>query len=721
MIKISKAIRIPAILAGGLLALAAFATAGQSADAKLTVTVLSSRPDMVSGGDALVEISAPAGTTAATLTAGGRDVSSSLAAGPSPNTWRGLVSGLPVGKTDLVARAGNKSAKIAVTNYPITGPIFSGPHLTPYQCRTEQSGLGKALDANCSVATRTDYFYRSSDAAGTLKPWPTGPRPTDIRNITTIEGKTVPYIVKIESGTINRTIYRIGILDDPATPAKQDGWNGRFAVSFGGGAGANYNQGANQVREGYSDLYLSRGFAYMVATELVNGLHGNAILQGETLAMLKEHFIETYGPPKWTVGTGGSGGAIQQLTITQMYPGLLDGLQPSVSFPDGSLHVPDCGILQRYFAASAQRWPIEKQQAVIGFSAGRGANGQTYSTCQSWDASFVPVSRSNNKRGCGLLKADGTPDLDTPYDKERNPTGPRCSVADLRGAIYGHNPKTGFVYSELDNVGVQYGLGALNDGKITLDEFIDLNEKVGGFNRDGDYVATRQAGEMPAIRAAYKSGLLNHFGGGLPNVPIVNTRGYSDNIGDIHSRERDLVIRERLKRAAGDADNQIIWVSGPAPQAPGAAPAGRGGAAGGQAANVNLSVLSLDIVTRWLDAMAADPAPLNHAKVVRHKPADAVDAYWVGNTRTNEVAGYDPNSGFNQAFPLHTEPRIVAGEPWTVDVIKCRLKPVRARDYKATPTADQLARLKRVFPQGVCDYSKPSAGSTKFGGTWQRF
>ena len=30
---------------------------------------------------------------------------------------------------------------------------------------------------------------------------------------TTSEGKTVPYLVKVESGTINRTIYRIATLE----------------------------------------------------------------------------------------------------------------------------------------------------------------------------------------------------------------------------------------------------------------------------------------------------------------------------------------------------------------------------------------------------------------------------------------------------------------------------------------------------------------------------
>src|SRR6202008_1172565 len=150
------------------------------------------------------------------------------------------------------------------------------------------------------------------------------------------DGKTGPYIVRVDSGTINRTIYRIAILDaaDPPLPATQwkpgAGWNHKLAVSFGGGAGTQYNQGVNQAADSLNDLYLSRGFAHLIATELVNQLHGNAVLQGEALMMLKEYFIENYGVPRWTVGSGGSGGAIQQLLITEIYPGLLDGLQPQL-------------------------------------------------------------------------------------------------------------------------------------------------------------------------------------------------------------------------------------------------------------------------------------------------------------------------------------------------------------------------------------------------------
>ena len=76
-------------------------------------------------------------------------------------------------------------------------------------------GPGEPLDADCSARQKIEYFYRASDS--TFKPLanPTGPRPSDLVNTTTNDGKTVPYIVRVDSGTINRSIYRVAILDDP--------------------------------------------------------------------------------------------------------------------------------------------------------------------------------------------------------------------------------------------------------------------------------------------------------------------------------------------------------------------------------------------------------------------------------------------------------------------------------------------------------------------------
>ena len=42
-------------------------------------------------------------------------------------------------------------------------------------------------------------------------------------------------------------------------------------------------------------------------------------------------------------------------------------------------------------------------------------------------------------------------------------------------------------------------------------------------------------------------------------------------------------------------------------------------------------------------------------------------------------------------------------------------------DYKPAFSDAQLSRLKRVFPAGVCDFSKPGVGRVPFGGVWQRY
>lgn len=170
----------------------------------------------------------------------------------------------------------------------------------------------------------------------------------------------------------------------------------------------------------------------------MNQLHSNAVLQGETLMMLKEYFIERYGVPKWMVGNGGSGGAIQQLLITQMFPGLLDGLQPTVAFPDSSLHTSDCGLLQNYCRkVDPNVWTDAKKQAVEGFTKG---------TCPAWERSFVPVLTATNVRGCALN------DVSKVYDPVKNPKGARCTVQEMRVNIYGRDPKTGFARRPQDNV-----------------------------------------------------------------------------------------------------------------------------------------------------------------------------------------------------------------------------------------------------------------------------
>jgi hypothetical protein len=438
----------------------------------------------------------------------------------------------------------------------------------------------------------------------------------------------------------------------------------------------------------------------MISTELVNQQHGNAVLQGEALMMLKEYFIERYGVPKWTVGYGGSGGAIQQLVITEIYPGLLDGLQPTLSFPDSSLHTADAGLLQNFWKKSDPAvWADAKKAAVEGFTKGTSA---------AWERSFVPVLTATNAKGCAMNDAGKI------YDPVKNPKGARCTMQEMRVNIYGRDPKTGFARKPQDNVGLQYGLAALNDGAISVDEFLELNEKIGGNDIDGNFVPQRSVGDPIALRALYASGLINSGGGGLANVPILHARPYTDPIGDIHDRHRDLTIRARLQRANGRSDNQVIWI--------GPARARNQAAQGGQEGGVELAALSLDTVNRWLDDMAADPAPLSTDKVVRHKPDEAVDACWdAEGKKIAETASFDGKGKCNALYPVHSEPRLVAGAPLANDVNKCRLKPIDFSDYKATFTEAQKARMRAVFSTGVCDFSKPGVGQGPIKGTYQKY
>lgn len=583
-----------------------------------TIATVSARNDLIAGGQVLVRIDVGAHILLdhVTIALNDGDVTGAFRQeSPGSHTLVGLVAGLKLGDNLLEAfqvktpGAGNsheqpiQSASLALTNFPISGPVTSGPHMTPYECRTVQSNMGQPLDADCSATTRVDFFYRTT--ARTFAPLtdPTGPRPADLAFTTTNDGKTVPYIVRVESGTIDRTIYRIAVLDDPGTApfVPGPGWNRKLVVSFGGGCDAEYDQGVNQAANALSDNELSRGFAFAISSELVNNLHCNAALQGEDLMMLKQHFIETYGKPKWTLGLGGSGGAIQQYLIAEMFPGLLDGLQPSLSFPDSQLvSVQECRLLVNVYKNDPTRWTEAKQDAV---------NGYAPTTCESWASSFANTNLSTtgvSSPPCGLL------DQSLVFNPVTNPEGARCDVQDMQVNILGRDPTTGFARSPGDNTGVQYGLAALNSGAITPDDFIELNGHVGGFDVNGNIVSERSVGDPVAVVRIYQSGLLNGGGGGLGLIPILTQRIYLDllagNAANIHDRFEDFVIRARLQRTNGSAENQVIWTAGLAGLAHGLG-------------DTTLAALSVDTMNQWLDNIAADAQPASLEKVVRNKPA----------------------------------------------------------------------------------------------------
>ncbi|MDB6001506.1 MAG: hypothetical protein JWP52_3205 [Rhizobacter sp.] len=693
----------------------------------LKLTVLSSTsPEWVSGGDALVKVDGdfPTGSTVH-VKVNGTDVSSAFAVDPVDGKPVGLVTGMTNGKNTLSAelvRAGetnvSSTTSLDVTNYPRSGPMFSGPFETPFACETQTflladgSNLGAPLDANCSIATRVDYVYRTTATSGAqFKPLTalTGALPADVARTTTNTGASVPYVVRIETGTTNRAIYQTAVLHDPTAEAAPSpvklpaGWNHRLVYTFGGGCtGGWYRQGSNTGGV-LDDNILKQGYAMASSSLNVFGNNCQDLTAAESMAMVKERFIETYGRPTYTIGWGCSGGSYQQHQIADNYPGLLDGILPGCSFPEVAFatvySITDQRLLGNYFQNKVPgTFSDEQQRLVAGVQ-----NVKTIYTGTVYDGAmriapnvFCPAQVPVAKR----------------YNATTNPTGVRCDVYDHQVNVFGKDPATGFALRPIDNVGVQYGLAALNAGAISVDQFLDINQAVGGYDNDANFVATRTLGNTSAMRAAYQTGRLTNGGGGLRDIPIIDYRAYADDqaIGDIHLRYHSFSMRERLRKANGDADNQVMLHED-----------FRYGY------YTSASPLLLDALKQmdlWLANIAADTASGSaHAKVVRNKPATLQEGCMTRDatpTKINEKM--ERTSGQCAAlYPAPGAPRFVAGASIAADVIKCQVKPVALSDYTPAFTPAQQTRLNTVFPQGVCDWTKAGVEQQGLRGTWLSF
>jgi hypothetical protein len=109
-------------------------------------------------------------------------------------------------------------------------------------------------------------------------------------------------------------------------------------------------------------------------------------------------------------------------------------------------------------------------------------------------------------------------------------------------------------------------------------------------------------------------------------------------------------------------------------------------------------------------------------KVARDKPSGLADACWTTEgEKIVEPLTFDGKSRCNDLYPAHADPRMVAGAPLRDDILKCALKPVDLKDYNQPLTPEQVGRLKAVFPQGVCDYSRQGVGQQRVDGVWHRY
>ncbi len=684
---------------------------------EIQIVPLSSRGEVVTGGDAFVAILLPASIHPEDVEVrlNGNVVTSDFRVDPITGQFRGVVSGLELGDNTLEARAEESSASIRLVNHPITGPLLAGPQEEPFGCETEtfripviDETLGPPLDKACSIETRIDYIYRATD--NTFKPLTNfSEYPIDLVRTVTLLGDDVPYIVRIETGTINRAIYETAILHDPlAEPAPDPftpsaGWNRRLIYTFGGGCtGGWFRQGASTggVTE---DIMLRQGYGVASASLNVFGNNCNDLLAAETMAMVKEHFIKTYGELHFTIGFGCSGGSYQQHQIADNYPGLLDGIIPGCSFPEvgfATIHcITDARLLNHYFNVVApDLFTTEQQRRVAGF-----LNVLTIPNLA------VAAGRISPFEFCP------PPEVLPPelrYDPITNPSGARCDVYDHTVNAYGSDPITGFARRPLDNVGIQYGLAALNDAAITVDQFLDLNERIGGYDKDANYIPQRTSADLDAVIAAYQTGRLDYGGNGLGRIPIIDYRSYNDDApgGDIHLRYHSFTMRERLQKANGTSDNQIMLVE--------KSPFGL--------YDTRSPVLSAAInkMDRWLDALSQDESgdpPIE--KIVRAKPDDLQESCWTRDEVPVQIIEHQVRGeGQCEAlYPSNPAPREVAGEPLVGDIIKCQLKPLDPADYRVTFSPTQWSRLESIFKNGVCDYSQPGVGQQPPIDTWLIF
>lgn len=686
-----------------------------------SITSLSNRPDLISGNDALVGIELPVEFAAKDLSVqlNGSDVSNAFAAAFS-GMRVGLLTGLEVGANTITARVGDgPSSSLVVVNHPSGGPVFAGPQSAFWTC---QQG---ALDVQCNQAPVYRWFYRSTDPSKpTLQPYDPAAPASDVAMTTTDRGVTIPFIVREETGYVDRDQYKIAVVYQPDKPwsaaAPQPQFNQKVLVTHGYGCGAAYGAGAapdvityqpvnlqnstngllpytpNEAVPDTGRYALGAGFAVM-STAMDNASHHcNVVSQAESLMMTKERLIEQYGLLRYTIGAGCSGGSLAQQWIANAYPGIYQGVVLGCSFPDAwstATQVLDYHLMGIYFGTSttgadgmaAMPWTPTQVAAVEGSVS--PVNAVTSNDIYN---SIIPT------RVCPGTAAA------TVYSPITNPNGPRCSIADLGINVFGPRPPLawttvergigrGFANVAVDNVGVQYGLNVLQQGLITPDMFLDLNAKIGGVDVDANPTTNRNLGNATALANAYKSGMIN-TASNYDQTAIIDCRGPDP--AAAHDAYRAFAIRNRLDQMHGSHANQLIW-EGPYPL-------------GADTACAQDAFLAID---RWLAVVEKDTrsVPLG-AKIAEGKPDDLGDVCYDGS-------GVKLSDGLcpDAVVSVYETPRIIAGDSITTLASKCQLKPLdRSDNYGPLGLSDaQWQQLVSIFPDGVCDFSKPPVGFQK--------
>jgi len=642
------------------------------------------------------------------------------------------------------------------------GPLWSGPQQYPFICYTYESNLGQPLIDNqdgvgsavfpevdgvpdyeadpigwsalCGIETRLDYFYLATD--GSFRLYDSANPPSDLDTIE-IDGQIYPFLVRVESGTLNRFLYAIAILapfpEELSSPdtLNNDAWNGKLVYYLRGGVGighwqgeAGWHGGVWSAEKPVFKALFEQGYAIAMSSGNETGVHYNMVLADETAWMVKQHFIASYGEPEYTVGVGGSGGGVQQYMFAQNRPGLLDAGIPLYSYPDmitQSIYVGDCNLLEQYFMEDVaakgdqSKWATwSNRQWVEGMNASDTVENSIWGTPGStecieawWFAEPVvlnPVFTIPDY--ITMLHLYGYPQADISAVKWTH-------FNDLEN-VYGTDAR-GFAPSTFDNEGVQYGLGALQRGQLTVPEFLEINSCVGTWTEQEDYVmwdpendpfdaknmlrdaeacrngtpAPRRIGEIDGMHSAYESGHVFH---GEADIPLIDLRPYLEEELDMHNTRQSFAARQRMLNYDGDASNQVIWF-----------------AATEDDLIQNRVMDAFDLIDRY---MTTGQAPEDFVDQCFDADGNQIAA---GNQVWDGILNDNPEGPCTQAFPTYTSARMEAGDGPAGDMFKCGLKTLDEALSDGTYegisfTADQEAFLRLIFPTGVCDYAQRDLG-----------
>jgi hypothetical protein len=621
----------------------------------------------------------------------------------------GKVGGLTPGANQVEVKYAGYVERLPLTVYPKAGPVFSGPQSQPFVCATNFNRTGGTQmvlenDGKCSAKTLVSYFWVST--TGARSGYTPGTAYAANMDYFTINGKTVPYLVRLESGTVNRGWYQSAVLHDylneptPSPVYRSNGWNGKLIYTTSGGCrGGWFHQG-----DGFDTLFdkeiQQRGYAVVSSSLNHSNTNCNDVVAAETALMVKEQFTKSYGVPYYTVGlnTLGNGGGFQANEIAENYPGLFDGVITSQSMPDlassALLKAHDARLLNLYFT----------QSTIAPTTTAVFSNAQKLAVTGFTSIANVTATSAEAIRMDPVGEFPAVLPFTPRYDPVSNRTGARSTAYDAQVNVYGKTAE-GHALRPIDNVGVQYGLRALNAGTITVDQFLDLNDRIGGMSRDFTRTAARTVADAAAVERAYKSGRIVNGGGGLASTAIIDRRDWTDTAlaGSFYTKIHSYSLRERLVKANGHADNHVILSS--------------------VATGSVTASLTIDQMDEWLMAALGDSTAgrTKAQKIAANRPASLQDACWIAGVKTTEPQTAAGGGTCNTAYPAGTTPRMVAGGPLSDDVVKCQLKPVVQSDYTPGFNVVQWARLQLIFPQGVCDWTRPGVGQQALAGTWQSF